>query len=155
MGIIVAVCRTTDIGNGPISERCFSNKVKSVRHVEHYIIDNLNQMCNLNNILSQFMCSCSPNWSNAESTAIIYNWCLIVLGFLIPTLIIVVSNISVIHKVRKVKQLFLLNNDLCKFMNSKDNLYNYICLKRSKILFLFILFSKTMLSREEGAIGEK
>ena len=46
--------------------------------------------------------SCAPNWSSIDKFSLFYNWYLMTLGFFIPTTTVIVSNILVFNKSRKV-----------------------------------------------------
>ena len=49
-----------------------------------------------------FCYSCGPQWSTDTPLGVLYNWFLISLGFFLPTLVIVASNVFVLTKLRKV-----------------------------------------------------
>lgn len=50
------------------------------------------------------MCySCTPHWSASTLLGLFYNWLLITKGFLIPTVVILLSTLLVTMKVREVR----------------------------------------------------
>ena len=54
------------------------------------------------NEISYDIDSCAPNWSSIDKFSLFYNWYLMTLGFFVPTTILIVSNVLVFHKSRKV-----------------------------------------------------
>ena len=51
--------------------------------------------------------SCSPNWSATSALGISYNCFLLVVGFLLPTLLIVGSNCLVMKSLRNLSKQFI------------------------------------------------
>jgi len=47
------------------------------------------------------MISCGPNWPSVDIFSLFYNWYLIILGFFIPTSIVIASNVLVFNVSRK------------------------------------------------------
>ena len=52
--------------------------------------------------------SCAPDWSAIDTFGLFYNWYLMALGFFLPTVVVVTSNICVFYVSRKVF-LYILN----------------------------------------------
>ena len=58
------------------------------------------------NVVTTKLCfqfpSCAPNWSSMDKFSLFYNWYLMTFGFFVPTSVVIVSNILVFNKSRKV-----------------------------------------------------
>ena len=58
---------------------------------------------NKKNSYKYFIFSCAPDWSSMNDFAVVYNWYILILGFFIPTIVVFVSNVTVLHVSRQVK----------------------------------------------------
>ena len=47
--------------------------------------------------------SCAPDWSTSDGLGRFYNLVLMIVGFFIPTMLVLISNISVLRASRKVR----------------------------------------------------
>ena len=57
-------------------------------------------------LITSLHSSCSPNWSATSALGISYNCFLLVVGFLLPTLLIVGSNCLVMKSLQNVSKQF-------------------------------------------------
>ena len=49
-----------------------------------------------------FNISCAPDWSAVDGLGLFYNWYLMILGFFVPTTIVLISNVAVLCISKKV-----------------------------------------------------
>ena len=63
--------------------------------------------------------SCTPNWSASSLLEVTYNWTLISIGFIFPTVFIIASNFLVMKKIRRVIDKYYINLN-AREMNQKS-----------------------------------
>ena len=112
LGIIIGYCPSSSDRNRRICRWHRNDKVIrlwikiDVRNIYYYGCkiewDHSNNSINHDRYDFCNIGSCGPNWSSIDKVSLFYNWYLMILGFFIPTSIVIASNVSVFNVSRKV-----------------------------------------------------